>query len=200
MYLAYKESQKKTKDKDANRTTRYIVDFTGTSITAKRASRIRSYARSIWKDQIKTGKLLRQWGGKNPSWGDVGEEAKSEYVALMEQEFPFLRMGEDHWKSHEMGQDNFSYAMSSLAEELEETGIRGIKRSPEDDLDEGLGTKRVKVEMLTSASTSTNKGSEAFPFDSSANIQRLSSVGSRICFHTRNTPAGASLCCKRVRI
>ncbi|KAJ3569452.1 hypothetical protein NP233_g5034 [Leucocoprinus birnbaumii] len=82
------------KKKGVNSTACYIVNFFGISIMQ--------------------GKLRHSRGGKLPCWGHIGEEAKSEYVLLMEDKFPFLCICEDHWKSLELAQDNFSYAMLSV--------------------------------------------------------------------------------------
>ena len=79
----------------------YMEDENGAQLPESQKAAARTKARTFWIKLFKAGKAP-------PSHGKLDIDIKDEYIALMEDSFPWLRYCENHWKSDQIWRNHYS--------------------------------------------------------------------------------------------
>ncbi|KAF7329709.1 hypothetical protein MKEN_00234100 [Mycena kentingensis (nom. inval.)] len=119
----------------------FVVDEHGNPISAARAIEMRAYARTIFTHLGQTTEVQQ-------TWKQSTNVARAYFAREMENEFAELRMAENGWKAHEIGDITYAnwrkghvkqlHKLKSDPDAEEDKAIRAMRGDGEEDEDEDL--------------------------------------------------------------
>ena len=79
----------------------YMEDENGNDLPQKEKDSCRARARKFWNELLGSGRAPT-------CWGDLPQDAEDEFVHILETEFPWIRLCDDHWKAKRIGTNHYS--------------------------------------------------------------------------------------------